>query len=169
MRGILAVDVDGVLIPEGMSHRERKHQRFHLSKRIREEQMRRVWLHRAHGPMLRGFAEHHDLELVWATYWGHEANTYIVSEIGLRDDLPVIEFSSGWAGYRSAWKYPEMLEYAAGRPLAWLDDEHHMRPTQRIQFLRERGETPTALIDVAPGTGLHIGHFAEIAAWKETW
>lgn len=164
---ILAIDVDGVLAPDQMSNKVAKKLGYRTSKQVRRDKMVVVQFNRQHGPMLHGFAEHHGFELVWATYWEHHANEYVVPAIGLVEDLPVIEFSHG-AWWEGPWKYPDMLKYAEGRPLAWLDDEHALRPAKCMEFLKARGDTPTLLVSVSARTGFGIEHLAQVARWKET-
>lgn len=164
---ILALDVDGVLAPDEMTNKLSRKLGYRTSKTIRREKLVAVRFNRAHGPMLHGFASHHGLQLVWATYWGDEANTYVRPAIGLPEDLPVIEFTHG-AWWEGPWKYPDMLDFAQGRPLAWLDDEHAYRPDEALKFLAARGDIPTLLVPVSPKTGFGIAHLAQVAQWKET-
>lgn len=67
--------------------------------------------------------------LVWATTWEDEANTEIASRIGL-PTLPVVKWpepsdahdrEDQWFGL--CWKTRTLVEWADGRPFAWVDDE----------------------------------------------
>jgi hypothetical protein len=67
--------------------------------------------------------------LVWATTWQEEANTEIAPRIGL-PCLPVVtwpelteahEREDRWFGL--CWKTRTVVDWAAGRPFAWVDDE----------------------------------------------
>ncbi|MFI6165412.1 HAD domain-containing protein [Nocardia sp. NPDC051052] len=68
-------------------------------------------------------------ELVWATTWEADANAEISPRIGL-PQLPVVAWPdpSGehqredqWFGLH--WKTRTLVNWAAGRPFAWVDDE----------------------------------------------
>ncbi len=68
-------------------------------------------------------------ELVWATAWEDDANTEIAPRIGL-PRLPVVNWPDSsderervdeWYGLH--WKTRTLVERAAGRPFAWVDDE----------------------------------------------
>jgi hypothetical protein len=63
-------------------------------------------------------------DLVWATTWQAVANEEIAPRIGL-PPLPVVEFPDADADDPPGvhWKAPTLVEYAAGRPFSWLDDE----------------------------------------------
>ncbi|RSD13868.1 HAD domain-containing protein [Amycolatopsis eburnea] len=67
--------------------------------------------------------------LVWATTWEHEANTELAPRLGL-PPLPVVrwpepsaerEREDRWFGLH--WKTRPLVEWAAGRPFIWVDDE----------------------------------------------
>ncbi|WP_200881386.1 hypothetical protein [Nocardia otitidiscaviarum] len=81
----------------------------------------RVWLNPSHGPALLALADR--FELVWATTWEHDANTYIAPVIGL-PELPVVEWQTtkrfGPDGI--FFKTEELVAHAAGRPFVWIDD-----------------------------------------------
>ncbi|WP_433352372.1 HAD domain-containing protein [Microtetraspora malaysiensis] len=68
-------------------------------------------------------------DLVWATTWEDEANVEIAPRIGL-PHLPVVnwpepsdehEREDRWFGLH--WKTRTLVNWAAGRPFAWVDDE----------------------------------------------
>uniref|UniRef100_UPI000373D8D6 hypothetical protein n=1 Tax=Nocardiopsis salina TaxID=245836 RepID=UPI000373D8D6 len=123
MRPLLFLDVDGPLNP------------FHASLAALQEgytahslrprgwapplSALRVLLNPDHGAQLLGLP----YELVWATTWEHEANSMIGPRVGL-PELPVVELparESAPAGI--FFKTPALVEYAAGRPFVWVDDE----------------------------------------------
>jgi hypothetical protein len=131
-----------------------------------------VWLNSEHGPALLQIAEKSGAELVWATTWEHNANEYIGSRIGL-PALPVIEvltrqkpgpkFSSP-----GTWKFGPVLEYAAGRPLLWFDDDFARFPEAEEWFLKERaaaGDLDTYLHTVDPSVGLTKKDFDKALSW----
>lgn len=182
-RGLLLIDVDGPLNPFAAKPTRRPpgYETFrltpsggwHAGPAARQHRGLRVWLRRDHGELLSRVAADTGLELVWATTWTHEANTYIGPTIGL-PELPVIEFPDrdlrvghGWrAG--GGWKWPAVAEYAAGRPLAWLDDELAGQDTfgpARAAFGQDRASTPTLLCHVDPRHGLAPDHLTAVHAW----
>lgn len=136
----------------------------------------RTRLHPGHGALLTALAAETGLELVWATAWEHAANARVAPAIGLAP-LPVIEFPPADARYDEkgrlvwrvggGWKWPAVCDYAAGRPLAWLDDQHDHADYRsgRIAFDRDREGAPTLLCHVDPRHGLRSVHLDRIRAW----
>ncbi|MFE3545503.1 HAD domain-containing protein [Nocardia sp. NPDC059177] len=68
-------------------------------------------------------------QLVWATTWEDAANAEIAPRLGL-PQLPVVrwpepsaedEREDRWFGL--CWKTRTLVDWAAGRPFAWVDDE----------------------------------------------
>ncbi|MER6513914.1 HAD domain-containing protein [Nonomuraea sp. NPDC001636] len=68
-------------------------------------------------------------ELVWATTWEEEANAEIAPRIGL-PPLAVVRWPAAteqheredqWFGL--CWKTRTLVDWAGGRPFAWVDDE----------------------------------------------
>ncbi|WP_329613121.1 hypothetical protein OG244_07260 [Streptomyces brevispora] len=81
----------------------------------------RVWLNPEHGQDLLRL----DYELCWATTWMADANRWIAPVLGL-PELPFVDF--GDALFRDRpdgvhWKTAPLVDYADGRPFAWVDDE----------------------------------------------
>ncbi|MEO6084204.1 MAG: HAD domain-containing protein [Umezawaea sp.] len=180
MTGLLLLDVDGPLNPYAArphhrpagyeTFRRTAHGRWYGGRDARRHRGIRVWLRPDHGPWLLALAERTGLELVWATTWEHEANEHIGPSIGL-PPLPVVEFPDrdpvhGWSP-DSGWKWRAVLAYAAGRPLAWLDDEHDdpFHGGWREEFDRERDGIPTLLCHVDPRHGLGPEHLERVATW----
>jgi hypothetical protein len=128
---VLLVDVDGPLNPYAAKpYRRPEGYRTHrlLTPRWEAAERRRlteqglpnkpvkplrVWLDPAHGPALEALP----FDLVWATTWEEEANTFIAPVLGL-PQLPHI----AWATPRGRpedgvfWKTPEIVAWAEGRP-----------------------------------------------------
>jgi hypothetical protein len=183
---LLLLDVDGPLNPYAakgftrssgfVTYRETPDGDWVCCRGVRMVKGHRVRLHPGHGAMLRALAEETGLALVWATAWEHSANLRIAPAIGL-GDLPVIEFpatdvnrdSRGRITWRTGggWKWPAVCAYAAGRPLAWLDDEHLGAEYEaaRCTFHRDRAGCPTLLCHVDPRRGLRHGHLDQIRNW----
>ncbi|MEW9530957.1 HAD domain-containing protein [Microbispora sp. NPDC049125] len=68
-------------------------------------------------------------ELVWATTWEDEANAEIAPRIGL-PRLPVVSWPDPSDGHERedqwfglCWKTQTLVNWAGGRPFAWVDDE----------------------------------------------
>lgn len=131
----------------------------------------RVWLNEEHGRRLLELGRLYDL--VWATTWGAEANTYIGPVLGL-PELPVVEWpgeaerpgadGTSWpAGL--FWKTPHLVEHAAGRPFAWVDDE--LTAVDRA-FVTERHDTHALLHRVDPRLGLREPDFTTLAGFART-
>ncbi|MFE0028826.1 HAD domain-containing protein [Amycolatopsis sp. NPDC059021] len=172
---MLLLDVDGPLSPWAAGKDVKPsgfvEHRFRLPGWSRRRPLR-MWLNPALGPALLGLAGQAGLELVWATSWEHRANTMMGPAMGL-PVLPVIEFPAGLQprpGQPFTWKYGPVARYAAGRALAWLDDDFEVYPAARDRFIeRRRAESlPTELIDVNPRTGITDDHLAAVAAWARS-
>lgn len=155
-RPLLLLDVDGPLNP----FRATKPEGYTKHRLPTAGQSFEVWLNHDHGAMLLDFAERHGFELAWCTTWERDANTYIGPQIGL-PELPVIEF-----GFTATdWKFGAVLRYAAGRPLAWLDDDFERFDPEQQEFLRQRGDTPTLLHIVSPSVGITTDDLSMVEAW----
>ncbi|TDP29844.1 hypothetical protein [Nocardia ignorata] len=122
----------------------------------------RVWLNPAHGPALLALAD--VFELVWATTWEHEANEFIGPLIGL-PELPVVEWAEGRPKVNRAgvyWKTPQLIEHAAGRPFAWVDDEIGRYDREFVSTYHGRA---ALLHYVGPAKGLLDEDFAVLREW----
>jgi hypothetical protein len=96
------------------------------------------------------------LELAWAST---RRTTASARRSGL-PTLQVVEFSD----YDQGWKWRGVAEFAAGRPLAWFDDEHDEHAGGE-EFARQRHGTPTLLCHVDPAQGLGSAHLAAVREW----
>lgn len=156
---LLLLDVDGPLNP----FRATKPSGYTMHKLPTMGHTFNVWLNHDHGRMLLDFAEEHDVELAWCTTWEHDANVCVGPHIGL-PKLPVIEF-----GFNATeWKFNAVVEYAQGRPLAWLDDDFLLFPKERAWFHEQRSKTPTLLQLVSPEVGLTDADLKVVADWLST-
>jgi HAD domain in Swiss Army Knife RNA repair proteins len=116
-RPLLFLDIDGPLLPFGGDRRPEAWDvdpDSHLARLSRTVGLRLAAL---------------PCELVWATAWDDEANTEIAPRIGL-PPLPVVNWPESsdqrervdeWFGLH--WKTRTLVDWAAGRPFAWVDDE----------------------------------------------
>nr|WP_181768337.1 hypothetical protein [Streptomyces albidus (ex Kaewkla and Franco 2022)] len=119
----------------------------------------RVWLKPGHGAQLTALP----YDLVWATTWMHGANEHIGPVLGL-PELPVIEwrelFTPGPQG--AHWKLPQIVEWARGRPFAWVDDG--ITDDDKL-YVSEHHDGPALLHWVDPGRGLRAKDFAALRSW----
>ncbi|MEV7089130.1 hypothetical protein AB0O07_25105 [Streptomyces sp. NPDC093085] len=164
-RPLLLIDVDGPLNPYGALGDPRPPYGYtaHVMRPAAWTGPRplTVLLDPAHGAELRALAGRY--ELVWATTWEADANIWIGPVLGL-PELPYIRWPErrGQAAPGIFWKTPYVVEYAAGRPFAWVDDE--VTPYDREWVEREHGAA-ALLRYVDPGTGLTRPDFEALAEW----
>ncbi|MEV6953451.1 hypothetical protein [Streptomyces sp. NPDC051183] len=120
----------------------------------------RVRLHPSHGPRLLALP----FELAWATTWMHQANTMIAPHIGLPADLPVIEWPELFARDPDglSWKTRPLLDWAAGRPFAWVDDM--IKPSDRA-WVAAHHPAPALLLRIHPRHGLRDRDFTALTRW----
>ncbi|MEU5693842.1 hypothetical protein [Actinosynnema sp. NPDC020468] len=158
MGPLLLVDVDGPLNVWGASGRPAAfvEHRWRVSWRRR----RGAWLDPSHGPRLLRVAAEVGAELAWCTTWEEDANRFVGPALGL-PPLRVVGLRA-WEG-RSDWKFPAVGRFAAGRPLAWLDDDFGLFPAARDRFVARRRE-PTVLVDVDPAVGVTDADLAAVVA-----
>ena len=169
---LLLLDVDGVLNPEPVSSGKRPE--GYQTHRMRpggwdhpRQKPLRVWLNPQHGVELLKLAEVY--ELVWCTTWEHEANEWIAPHLGL-PELPVIEFGKSLArpDGRIHWKTARVIEYTAGRPFVWVDDETGSWDVAYIKR-HSTGSARFSLMHVNTRIGLTTGDFIELGVWHAEW
>ncbi|MFJ7246240.1 hypothetical protein ACIQWA_16510 [Kitasatospora sp. NPDC098652] len=177
VRPALLVDVDGPLNPDAAKpYRRPEGYRTHrlMTPRWEAAERRRlawwgtphkapkplrVWLNPEHGPALAALP----FDLVWATTWEEEANSFIGPLLGL-PELPYI----AWSEPRPEpvggvfWKTPEIVAWAQGRPFAWVDD--NITDADRA-WVAAHHPGPALLHHVDPKVGLTAGDFRRLAAW----
>ncbi|MEV0411194.1 HAD domain-containing protein [Streptomyces sp. NPDC050448] len=103
-------------------------------------------------------------ELVWATTWMADANTWVAPRIGL-PQLPVVAWpdpSEEEERERTHWKTRALVDRAAGRPFAWVDDE--ITDADRT-WVAAHHPGPALLHRVDPRFGLRPADFAALDAW----
>ena len=164
MRPLLFLDVDGPLNPwAAKPHRRPDGYETHRMRPTGWQEPYkkplRVWLNPAHGAALLALP----FDLVWATTWAAEANAWIAPHIGL-PELPVVDWPEVHATradgtYFKTW---DLVEYAAGRPFAWVDDEIGEADREYV----ERHHPGSALLHhVSPRLGLLAADFEALADW----
>lgn len=176
-RPVLLLDVDGPLNPfAAKPHRRPEGYRTHrllTPSWVAAERARltawglpnkppkslRVWLNPDHGPSLSALP----FDLVWATTWEDEANTYLAPVLGL-PQLPVIIWSTPRAEPPGGvfWKTPGIVAWAGGRPFAWLDDQI---TEADHEWVTGHHAGPALLHRIDPRVGLRPEDFAVLAAW----
>lgn len=171
-RPLLLLDVDGPLNPYAAkphrrppgytTHRMRPASWLARSEPLGVRSSRRslrVWLNPGHGASLLGLP----YSLVWCTTWKHEANEWIGPRIGL-PELPVIAWPRMHHDDPDGihWKTRHLVEWAAGRPFAWVDDE---LDEQDRAWVADNHCGPALLHRVDPRKGLLEEDFTVLAAW----
>lgn len=112
-----------------------------------------------HGPALRALP----FELVWCTTWKDEANEHVGPLLGL-PELPYVDWPSMHHGDPDGlhWKTRYLVEWAAGRPFAWVDDE--LEP-QDTAWIAAHHPAPALTLAVDHRVGLQPADFARLDAW----
>jgi hypothetical protein len=152
-RPILAVDVDGVISLFGAeSPPDRSHTRFELVDGVPH------LISLPTGDRLQRLSEH--FELVWASGWEDKANFYLPPLLGL-PDLPHVTFDGAARAGAAHWKLGPLEEFAAGRPLAWIDDNFD----ESCFEWAEGREQPTLLVPTETHLGLEEAHVGALEAW----
>ncbi|MET9293377.1 hypothetical protein [Streptomyces sp. NPDC003077] len=130
---------------------------------IRRYRPLQLWLNPQHGRALLRLG----YDLCWATTWMGDANRWIGPVLGL-PALPYVDFGDALLRERPDgvhWKTGPLVEYADGRPFAWVDDEQG-DPDQAYVTAHHRG--PGLLHHVNPRIGLREDDFRELAAFARS-
>lgn len=121
---LLFLDVDGPLIPFGAEPQQ--YPTWAISSDLREAHANPLLtrVNPEHGPKLSALP----CEIVWATTWMDEANECIAPLIGLPPLAVVVWPEPSDVDEQDArkglhWKTRALVEWAAGRPFVWVDDE----------------------------------------------
>lgn len=164
MKPLLLIDIDGPLNPYAAKAQRRPQgyttHRMHPAGWTDTKPLR-VWLNPGHGAELLALAEWY--ELVWATTWKGEANRWIGPQLGL-PELPFIDWPQmhGKAPRGTFWKTQYILEYAAGRPFAWIDDDI---TAMDHEWVDQHHLTAALLLNIDPRLGLLRPDFDALADW----
>lgn len=107
-------------------------------------------------------------ELVWASGWEEKANEHLPHLLGLPGPLPHLSFERAagtGSSMRAHWKLDAIERYAAGRPLAWVDDAFN---DACHQWASAR-EAPTLLVQTLPHSGLTRNEAELLARWASSY
>ncbi|MEV4950154.1 hypothetical protein [Streptomyces sp. NPDC053755] len=171
-RPLLFLDVDGPLNPYAAKPERRPdgyttlrvprndaHQDRGPSSRRRPL---RVWLNPEHGRILLRLG----FELCWATTWMDDANRWIAPVLGL-PELPLVNFGDALLQGRPDgvhWKTGPLVDYAGGRPFAWVDDEQSALDQT---YVTAHHQAPGLLHHVNPRIGLRENDFHTLAGFAQ--
>ncbi|MEC3919283.1 HAD domain-containing protein [Nocardia sp. CDC160] len=160
-RPLLFLDVDGPLIPFGMTP---GHESDSSPVPTRQDGANPLLarLDPELGPLLAALP----CELVWATTWMDEANRSVAPALGL-PMLAVVDWPERsddhvdeWFGLH--WKTRTLIEWAQGRSFIWIDDE--IGDGDR-EWVSEHHGDRALLHRVDPRIGLRRNDFAALAEW----
>jgi len=98
-----------------------------------------------------------EFELVWCSGWEDRANEHLPHVLGL-GPYPHLTFAERTGGH---WKLAAIEAHAAGRALAWIDDDLN----EAVHEWARRRPAPTLIVETEPATGLT----QELAERLRTW
>ncbi|MFJ4579541.1 HAD domain-containing protein [Streptomyces echinatus] len=151
-RPILFLDVDGPLIPFGVS--------YGSSTSVDQANPLLDRLDPGIGSRLLALGCH----LVWATTWMEDANEAVAPRLGL-PKLPVVEWPDSGADDGPCglhWKTRPLVEWADGRPFTWVDDD--ISAMDRL-WVAAQHPGPSLLHRVDPAQGLVDADFSALGDW----
>jgi len=111
---------------------------------------------------LLGLAE--DFELVWASGWEERADEHLPHLLGLPAGLPFLRFERAVGRANAHWKLEAIDAFAAGRPLAWLDD----CIDDACRAWADARGAPTLLVRTRPERGLTAAEARLLRSWARS-
>ncbi|KAB1140619.1 hypothetical protein F7R91_35410 [Streptomyces luteolifulvus] len=155
---LLFLDVDGTLLPFGADRPYPLYEAPATASAGSAEHPLLARIDPALGPRLAALG----CALVWATTWMDDANAYVAPWLGL-PPLPLVDWpdeDEPPGGLH--WKTRPLVDWAAGRPFIWLDDEI----TGRDQAFTQAHHPGRALLHrVDHRLGLTERDFGVLEAW----
>jgi hypothetical protein len=158
---LVLVDVDGVLNParpDALGYRPRWVFPVGVPHRL--------LLNQSHGRMLGDLAASAGAELVWASYWGYRANTWIAPRVNLPPLRWVPIPGRGRLRARSSlgsWKAYHVAAWTGQTPFVWFEDE----PDVADCLADQPGLGRYLVIRVDPAIGLTHHHVERARAWLD--
>lgn len=153
---LLLVDVDGVISLFGFGSDERPAGSWHQI-----DGMAHLLSAEAASHLLALTAVY---ELAWCTGWEERADEHLPRLLGL-PRLPWLSFERNPGKAHAHWKLAAIDDYAADRPVAWLDDALDDRCEEWACERSERG-APTLLMPTNPAAGLTARERDLLLAWE---
>ncbi|MEU0688349.1 hypothetical protein [Streptomyces uncialis] len=123
----------------------------------------RVWLNPEHGRSLLRLG----FELCWATTWMGDANRWIAPVLDL-PELPFVDFGDVLLQEHPDgvhWKTGPLVDYANGRPFAWVDDEQSELDQT---YMTAHHQGPGLLHHVNPRIDLRESDFHTLAGFADS-
>lgn len=159
-RPLLFLDVDGPLIPFGGTPEQYPEEYPAYAPPGEHANPLLARVDPALGPRLLALP----CDLVWATSWEFEANACLSPLLGL-PELPVVTWPE--PAYEDIprglhWKTRPLLDYSAGRPFAWLDDE--ITDTDRA-WVQSHHPARALLLRIDHRHGITHADLAALEAW----
>jgi hypothetical protein len=161
-RPLLFLDVDGPLIPFGAPPEQYSTYRPDLDSPASSNPLL-ARVNPGHGPRLAALP----CDLVWATTWISDANECLSPRLGL-PQLSVVDWPEpsdlDEQDERDGlhWKTRALVNWAAGRPFAWVDDE--ITDIDR-HWVRAHHGAPALLHRVDPRQGLAEADYTALGEW----
>ncbi|MFB7189093.1 HAD domain-containing protein [Streptomyces sp. NPDC056178] len=162
-RALLFLDVDGPLIPFGAV--SRPYPTYAAGPELHGADANPLLnrINPEHGPRLAALP----CEVVWATTWMADANECIAPRIGLPQLAMVVWPEPSGIDDQDErnglhWKTRTLVEWAAGRPFAWVDDE--VTNTDRA-WVAAHHQGKALLHHVDPRHGLADTDYAALDSW----